>query len=551
MQKTNPTQSSSSFFQRLGLSKPSISDWRVTSVAMRWLTPPQVADPEENRRARSLYTFLLIASVASNLIAITLLFSIPERIMMITFIIMLNIVVVAAIVLIRNQQLLLGGGLFLCTVWVLATYTVFFLHGEISNPILGAYLLMILGAGIFIGPRIAIAFTGLVWASLVAFMIADFSGWIPAARFPLSDQQNLMLQSLIFALGLVIIFVAIQSMQKAIKRSQAHERDLRDKNRQLQEVMTSLEDRIALRTSEITRQKQFFEALVLNSPIAIVTLDNEHQVLSCNPAFEQLFGYQEHEVVGRNLDRLITTPATSDEATSLTHSVLNGNTVEQAGLRQRKDGSQVDTEIYGVPVILDDQQIGVLAMYQDITERVKAEQHLKHLATHDPLTLLPNRSLFYEHLDQALHRARRNKTRLGVFFLDLDGFKSVNDLLGHAEGDQLLQEVASRFNEALRSSDIVARLGGDEFAFVCENLGAPDDAATIAEKILISLSRKTQMAGQEIAISGSIGISLFPEDGEEARDLLRHADAAMYRVKGQGKQHYQFFSWNGISQKSG
>jgi len=218
--------------------------------------------------------------------------------------------------------------------------------------------------------------------------------------------------------------------------------------------------------------------------------------------------------------------------------------VEQSGLRQRKNGTPVDLEIYGVPVILDDQQIGILAMYNDISERVKTEQHLKHLAPHDPLTMLPNRSLFYEHLDQALHRARRNNTRLAVYFLDLDGFKAVNDLLGHAQGDRLLQEVASRFNEALRSSDIVARLGGDEFAFVCENLSAPEDAAIIAEKMLISLARKIGMAGQEIAISGSIGISLFPEDGGEARDLLRHADAAMYRVKGQGKQHFQFFSWN-------
>ena len=318
MQKTNPATSSSSLFQRLRLSKPSITDWWSTTIIKRWLTPPQFADPEENRRARTLYTFILIASIVSNLIAITLLFNIPDRRMTITIILVLNIVVVAAIALIRNKQLLLGGSLYLLALWVLATYTVFFLHGEISNPTLGAYLLMILGAGVFIGLRMAIAVTGLVWASLVGFMIADFSGWIPEPRFPLSYQQNLLLQSLIFALGLVIIFVAIQSMQKAIKRSHAHERDLRDNNRKLQEVMTSLEERISQRTSEITRQKQFFEALVLNSPIAIVTLDNEHHILSCNPAFEQLFGYTQEEVIGRDLDHLITTPATNAEAISLT-----------------------------------------------------------------------------------------------------------------------------------------------------------------------------------------------------------------------------------------
>ena len=515
------------------------------ALTKKWLSAPQYADPEENRRARTLYSFLLITPIASNLIFFTLLFSIPGRLMTFTIFMLLNLVLVAALILIRRNQLLLAGSLFLCTLWAIASFTIFFIHGQLSSPAIGAFLLMILGAGVFIGPRMAIVFTGLVWTTLVAFIIADRADWIPAPLFPLSDQRYLILQSLIFALGLVLIFVAIQSMQKAIRRSQAHERELQENNTQLQKVMTSLEERISERTAEITHQKQFFEALVLNSPIAIVTLDKDSQILSTNPAFENLFGYRQEDVLGCNLDHLITNPATKTEAASLTRQVLEGCTVEQSGLRRRKDGSLVDAEIFGVPVMLDDQQIGVLAMYNDITERVKTEQHLKHLATHDPLTLLPNRSLFYEHLDQALHRARRNKTRLAVFFLDLDGFKSVNDLLGHAQGDQLLQEVASRFNEALRSSDIVARLGGDEFAFVCENLSMPSDAAIIAEKLLVSLSRKIRMSGQEMSISGSIGISLYPEDGDEARDLLRFADAAMYRVKDQGKQHFQFFSWNG------
>jgi diguanylate cyclase (GGDEF)-like protein/PAS domain S-box-containing protein len=522
-----------------------------TLIIKKWLSPPEFDDPEVNRRARTLYTFLLVTPIASNLIFITLLFNFPERSLIVAIFMTLNIALAASLILMRKKKPYVAGCLFLITLWLIASYTIFFIHGQLSSPAISALLLMILGAGVFLGPRTAIVFTALVWGTLVAFIVADRSHWIPAPHFPLSDQRYLILQSLIFALGLVLIFVAITSMQKAIRRSQVHERDLQENNLQLQKIMASLEERISERTSEITRQKLFFETLVLNSPIAIVTLDEDSKILSCNPAFERLFGYQQDEIFGHNLDHLITNAATSAEAISLTHQVLDGQTIEKTGLRQRKDGSLVDAEIYGVPVILDDQQLGVLAMYNDISERVKTEQHLKHLATHDPLTLLPNRSLFYEHLDQALHRARRNKSRLAVFFLDLDGFKSVNDLLGHAQGDQLLQEVASRFNEALRSSDIVARLGGDEFAFVCENLSVPDDAAIIAEKLLIALSRKIRMAGQEISISGSIGISLFPEDGDEARDLLRYADAAMYRVKGQGKQHFQFFSWNGRPKEAG
>ena len=286
MQKANSVSSGSSFFQRIRNSSQLLGELGFIAVLKRWLTPPQFVDPEENRRVRTLYTFLLITPIASNLIAITLLFNISDRLMVISIFMLLNLAVLVSLILIRHKRLLFGGGLLLITIWLLVSYTAFFIHGEISNPALGAYLLIILGAGIFLSPRMAIAFTGLAWGSLVGFLIANHQGWIPEPRFPLSDQRYLILQSLIFALGLVLIFVAVQSMQKAIKRSQTHERELKNNNRQLQELMTSLEERISERTSEITRQKQFFEALVRNSPIAIVTLDNEHQVLSCNPAFE-------------------------------------------------------------------------------------------------------------------------------------------------------------------------------------------------------------------------------------------------------------------------
>jgi diguanylate cyclase (GGDEF)-like protein/PAS domain S-box-containing protein len=547
VQNSNPSSIISAFTQRIRQSGWNLSRTDLWQNFKVWLTPPQFEDPEDSRRARTLYIFLLITPIVSILIAISFLSNTSDRPLIILIFMLINLVVVTSLVFIRNRRLMFGAVIFLFTMWVLVTLAIIYLHGEISNPAMGAYLLIILGAGLFIGPRMAIASTCLAWLSLTGYWVAHHYDWLPNPRLPLTEQRYIVLQSLVFALGLVLIFVAIQSMRKAIQRAQTHETDLRENNLHMQDVLASLEQRISERTSEITQQKQFFEALVQNSPIAIVTLTNEHRILSCNPAFENLFGFTQNEVLGQNLDHLITTSATNDEAVELTRKVLKGETIEQTGQRQRKDGTLVDAEIYGVPVFLDNQQLGVLAMYNDISERVKTEEHLKYLATHDPLTMLPNRSLFYEHLDHALHRARRNDMRLAIFFLDLDGFKSVNDLLGHSKGDELLQEVASRFNEALRSSDVVARLGGDEFAFVCENLTNPEDAAVIAKKILIALSRKIHMDGQEISISGSIGISLYPEDGGEARDLLRYADAAMYRVKGQGKQHYQFFSWNGRS----
>jgi diguanylate cyclase (GGDEF)-like protein/PAS domain S-box-containing protein len=338
----------------------------------------------------------------------------------------------------------------------------------------------------------------------------------------------LALHTLSFGLGVSLIYIVARGYQAALERTRYNEEILADKNRQLQDVLTSLEERIADRAGEILRQKQFYEALV------------EH-----NPAFETLFGYTQDECLGKNLDTLINTPSTLEEARAYTYRILDGETIRVTGKRRRKDQRSVDVEISGVPVLVDGVRIGVLAMYHDVSERLQAEAHLKHLATHDPLTLLPNRTLFYDHLNHSLQLAHRNRTRLAVLFLDLDGFKTVNDLLGHAKGDQLLQQVAQRLKNALRKSDLVARLGGDEFAFVLENIRSPQDVSRVAEKILGALSRPFLIEGQELSISGSIGIALFPEDGDEPRNLLRHADAAMYRVKGQGKQHYQFFSWDG------
>jgi diguanylate cyclase (GGDEF)-like protein/PAS domain S-box-containing protein len=354
------------------------------------------------------------------------------------------------------------------------------------------------------------------------------------------------MHSFIFLMGFALIYATMQGVQFALNRARCHEDNLSEKNRQLQEVLTSLEQRIADRTGEILQQKQFYQALVDNNPIAIVTLDQQHCILSCNPAFESLFGYTENEAISQDLDSLITTPVTWKEASGYTKKVLQGQTVRNTGKRRRKDGGLIDVDIYGVPVVVDGDQIGVLGMYHDITERVQAETHLRFLATHDPLTQLPNRVLFYEHLDHALAIAKRMQQRVAVFFLDLDGFKEVNNLLGHSKGDALLQQVAERLQGGLRSSDLVARLGGDEFAFVFESIRNPEDAALIADKILSSLARPFSLEGQELCISGSLGISLFPEDGDDSKNLLRFADAAMYRVKGQGKHHYQFFSRTGL-----
>ena len=172
----------------------------------------------------------------------------------------------------------------------------------------------------------------------------------------------------------------------------------------------------------------------------------------------------------------------------------------------------------------------------------EARKFERHLAYHDNLTGLPNRQLFYDRLNHAVAHAKRHGYLLGVFFLDLDGFKQINDSLGHEIGDLLLKEVAQRLQGCVRESDTVARLSGDEFTVILENISRKQDAATIAEKILKKLSEPIVLDGNEPIISTSIGISLFPNDGNDTKTLLKQADTAMYRVKCNEKNHYRFYN---------
>lgn len=174
-------------------------------------------------------------------------------------------------------------------------------------------------------------------------------------------------------------------------------------------------------------------------------------------------------------------------------------------------------------------------------DRKKTEEHLTYLAQFDPLTELPNRNLFLDRLKQAMEHAQRNQERLAVVFADLDRFKIVNDTMGHGAGDRLLVQVAQRLQQCVRSCDTVARLSGDEFGFILSNLTHPEDATVVAEKVIGALSLMFELEGQEVYISASLGISIYPGDGDDADSLLRSADTAMFQAKEQGPAIYQFY----------
>jgi diguanylate cyclase (GGDEF)-like protein len=190
----------------------------------------------------------------------------------------------------------------------------------------------------------------------------------------------------------------------------------------------------------------------------------------------------------------------------------------------------------------DGSNMGIVGYLRDITERKRTEEALQYQAHHDALTGLPNRALFMERLKQGIKKAQRHKTGLAVFFIDLDKFKHINDSLGHGVGDKVLIIIAKRLQDIIRREDTLARLSGDEFTIIMEDLNHPEDASILGEKILRTLAKAIVMNEQELYVSGSIGISFYPQDAKDAQSLLKYADTAMYRAKEEGRNNYQFYA---------
>jgi diguanylate cyclase (GGDEF)-like protein/PAS domain S-box-containing protein len=247
-------------------------------------------------------------------------------------------------------------------------------------------------------------------------------------------------------------------------------------------------------------------------------------------------GASENQLLGRNIAEF-RDPAEAQRAianiTAMFEGVYNG----AEGYRLiRLDGSVLDTEI-NAEIVRDGQgqPSGLIFVVRDVSERKKTEEHIRHMAQHDPLTGLPNRALFSDRLQRSIANAVRDKTGLALMFIDLDKFKPVNDTYGHGVGDLLLQDVAQRMLQCLRDSDTVARIGGDEFVVLLRGSSAIPETLAVAEKIRKGLERPFLIDGHVLQISCSIGVARFPEHGQDDITLAKNADLAMYRAKELGR----------------
>lgn len=280
---------------------------------------------------------------------------------------------------------------------------------------------------------------------------------------------------------------------------------------------------------------------------AVICTDMQGQVDYLNVAAETITGWSKAEAYGQSIDKVfnIINGVTRNPERNIVSLVLQQNktmSLPNDTLLIRRGGSETWIEDSAAPILgVDGQATGVVIVFRDVSSAHAMAKKMAHLAQHDFLTNLPNRVLLIDRIAQAISSAKRNKKQLAILFLDLDNFKNINDSLGHTIGDELLRSVASRLTACVRESDTVCRQGGDEFIILLTETSSEKYAATTADKILGMLALPHTIDGNELYVTTSIGISVYPADGIDTETLIKNADTAMYHAKDIGRNNYQFF----------
>jgi diguanylate cyclase (GGDEF)-like protein/PAS domain S-box-containing protein len=301
--------------------------------------------------------------------------------------------------------------------------------------------------------------------------------------------------------------------------------------------------------ADISERKEAEEKLRLSATVlehiadGVMVVDMHGTIVAVNPAFTKITGWSAGEVTGRSWSVTRTGRNDQDLYWSMWRQLSETGFWRGELWSTRKDG---ETYLEWLTVSTVRDSAGKVAHYvgvfSDITRLKESQDKLDYLAHHDPLTGLPNRLLFQDRLLHALGRATREGQQLAVMFIDLDRFKNVNDTLGHHVGDELLKQVAIAFGSRVREGDTLARLGGDEFIVLLENVAGGFGARQVADKMMALFEQPFVVSGHELFVTGSIGISLFPDDGMDANLLVRNADVAMYQAKSRGRNGYQFYA---------
>lgn len=294
--------------------------------------------------------------------------------------------------------------------------------------------------------------------------------------------------------------------------------------------------------TELLDNQTRLQAVIHNVQEGIILIDPDGIIENANPATSKIFGYAADELIGHRIEMLLPKTENTHQKICAWEDIISGEKSALGHCREivatHKNGKQFPLEINVARMELKG-LTHFVGIVRDITERKRAEKKLTQLALYDQLTGLPNRTNFIEKLEFSLSNARRYKTMLALLFIDLDGFKEVNDTFGHLMGDRLLQEVALRLRSNIRESDTVARLGGDEFTIIINNIQDVEGASGVAEKLIKAINQPVNFDNKTCKVGASIGIAAFPNHACNIDELIKSADSAMYQAKANGKNKYE------------
>jgi diguanylate cyclase (GGDEF)-like protein/PAS domain S-box-containing protein len=300
---------------------------------------------------------------------------------------------------------------------------------------------------------------------------------------------------------------------------------------------------------DITERKQMEERLRQSATVfentteGVMITDVERRIVAVNRAFTEITGYGQEELTGQS-SAILDSGRHDAQFYEAMWRTIRDEGRWQGEIWSRRENGDIYPEWLNISEVRNGsgRVTHYVAVFSDISAMKESEARLDHIAHHDPLTNLPNRLLLHARMEQALAKARRSNTLMAVMFLDLDYFKKINDTMGHPIGDQLLQEVAARLRNCVREVDTVSRLGGDEFTILLEELHEARAVGAVAQKIITELGERYLIREHEVFVTCSIGISLFPGDGDDITTLLKNADTALYRAKEQGRNNYQYYT---------
>lgn len=363
----------------------------------------------------------------------------------------------------------------------------------------------------------------------------------------------------------VIVVSGDSSINSAIRALRSGADDFLRKPYEPEEMLHTVSRALAKRklvkeneimSKQLHQSEKWHRYLVNNSPDLIYTLDHNGNFTFLNDTVETLLGYRKDDLLGKhystivheddlpNANFVVNERRTGDRAARNVELRLKAS--DHAAHPYEVRSLTIELNAMGIyeegePPDIPKRFVGTYGIAKDISARKKAEEMINYQAFHDLLTGLPNRVLFKDRLRLAIAQAKRNNQKFAVMFLDLDRFKVVNDTLGHVVGDELLLSVGARLRHCLREGDTLARLGGDEFTLLLPQILAATDAAVIAKKIIEALERPFQIDGNELFATVSIGVAMYPDDGETIDSLIKNADIAMYNTKAHGRNNFQFY----------